>query len=75
MYRHVVRDKFCSMIVHVCFKSETIVYITSIQLSVTLQFRLVHLILDKNLKTQSLLQHIILKTLQMFSLKISLKAG
>jgi hypothetical protein len=33
------------------------------------------LILDKNLKTQSLLQHITSKTLQMFSLKISLKAG
>jgi hypothetical protein len=42
---------------------------------ITLQFRLVHLILDKNLKTQSLLQHITSKTLQMFSLKTSLKAG
>jgi hypothetical protein len=34
----------------------------------------VHLILDKNLKTLSLLQHITSKTLQMFSLQISLKS-
>jgi hypothetical protein len=44
-------------------------------LFITLQFRLVHLILNKNLNTQSLLQHITSKTLQIFSLKMSLKAG